>query len=257
MATLPTLPTGNILIVAYWNATQHGHDTPTDVTPLVEYGNVTEFDVRDNGADLTIEENNQNARSTQTYHYRYKSDGWCIAWLTRDTIYERGTWGHGLHHLLPDVANTTLPQTTLVTVLQKMWGQFPSGSQADIAAADVAYHYPPNPSATSISLGGLQQGHVGPGDDARGGKTRPFSYGEGATIYQLIGAGFGEGENNYGRGKVLFNGEPIISSENYEEGSRDLLADNLVPGPETICDFRVRADTDVSYAEGALMGVWS
>lgn len=254
MATLPDLPTDDILVMGYWNCSTAGFDPPTDVTPVIEYGNVTDYSAYDNGVDVTFSESNSNLHGTQEYHVRYKSDGWLIAWFTRDTTYAANTVGAGLHHLLNNVGTVTLPQTTLATVLQKIWGQFPAGSQADFGAADVAYHYPPNPGATTLTVGNAH--YTGSGSDSGG-----FSYSPDTTLYDLIAAGRQHTTDfTYGP-YTRFNGTDITFGDTDESGALDLLAQNLAPDPDTSYPMEINgtniSNNDAEWVEIAVIGVWS
>lgn len=253
MATLPDLPTNEILIMGYWNCSTAGFDPPTDLTPLVEYTNVVSYEIADNGVDLVVSESISDMLEAQEYHVRYKSDGWLIVWIDRDTNYAANDAGAGLHQLLNNVAGTTLPMTTLVTELQQIWGQFPVGAPGDIAAADVAYHYPPNANATTLTVGNGQVSADGATLDAG------FSYDPSAALYEVVAAGRGYQHSDTSTAWAEFNGNRFMSSSRYSNGSVDVLAQGLAPDPGTVYPVRAYC-TDSAQggrSEVAVVTVWS
>ena len=247
MATLPDLDTGTISMLAYWNCTDYGFTAPTEITPLVEWGAIREYSTYDNGVEGRARLS-RSGGGGEDYYFRYKTDGWLLAWHDRDTSYGVGTSGEGPHLLVPNWASSTLPATTLAQVIGEMWALFPAGATADVAPADVTHSWLPDGAATTCSLGTV-------GVDV-GTRAGTFTYAPETTLHEVVAFG-SRGENTIHH--VRFDGNNVAPSGTSGLGSRDVLADGLAPNPDTSYPLEVYVNEDFvgSHAEGGVITIWS
>ena len=159
MANLPPINTGNVGLIAFWNAHDHRVNgasiTPADCIPYF-----SAYTVYDNGID-----GYRALGSGRHFNMRVKSNGWFISWIDRTNTFfypnkavsDFGESEHkGYYDVLwdwityaTDISDT---ETTLSYIIDQLYNQLSNKAQFTFTATDVGHYCYEHPNATVLTL---------------------------------------------------------------------------------------------------------
>ena len=261
MASLPDIPTSNVSLIAYWNATNHGVNSisPSDVT---SWGSISTTEAYDNGLEGTY---NPPVSTNSVHHWRVKSDGWIITWVERGEGYDANTsgtsWAEGMYTTVNNWNNGgnvgRFDQNSLERGIQDLYAQLSNSGSITYNTADVGlycYEFPQATGATCFS-----------DYSTGGGAGGNFQYTAGTNVLYAAAGGeaFAEAGGSWVSASVDFEGVTIASgsassySEQRRYGAIDILEEGILNDAGQDNNLSISSDSMNGTRAGAsVLVIW-
>lgn len=242
MAELPDLDTTQVGFMAYWNAIDSGGVGSIDAEEALTDGNITSYTLYDNGFTAEYGQTSGNTSSDgidnnfRSLNVRVKNDGWIVAYI--DPSLTLGVPATGWFDFIVDTQrdvmdaarenNFTISPDILSQAVERLASNLSNYGSMTFNYSDVGFYSYLFPDCTNIFYGSFAEYNPDGGITNYSG----VSYTSGTDLdFALCIGGMNAG------GSTKFEGVTVSSQDS--TGAIDLLAEGLIPDPDTEYQMRV------------------